>query len=1021
MNQEISKFKFNILGCLTEVNDFKSASVWTDRAKDELTQSDFDNCVIEITQDLLKKNRLDSARQFATYEFSTDLENQVNDLIQSYVSQVTAWNEIISSLKGCRYTEAMNIYHKNSQLFENSQYVQKYNDYLKRCIKKEKDSLVVSIENRDEVGVNEMVDNCKELVSIEEIKVILEQPLYKLLQSFSFEEADQLYSVIKKWYPESKYKEMLLQFKEQQRVEDEIKRADEKNEAEYKKVIQVVETGDYLQSDLLAEEIDSAKWKEKYRQYKSNLIREELEELEKKIPTKLVDSEKLSVLSATDSNILLAARAGSGKTTTIALKVHQLVNHYSVSSDEFLVVAFNDHAAKEFRSRINSYCVEKGEVAREGNTLTFHALANRIARTSKNLLYDKKSEKDPSVSSEHEETRQLSDFVRGIFEEVESKQRGVFQTLFYHFIKSTSEAVRSVFDSTEDYYKYIRNLNHTSLAGQLVKSLPEKYIADYLFENEIFYKGEQVDYKYEWNVKKDLKCSFSYSPDFSLYSRDNKTLKVVIEYFGFTNHHTGYPSFFLTRSESDDYIRDAERKRSLFSKNPVPLVELNADDIEGINLQDESGRSAFEDIFKEKLETAGVKVGRQLSQAEVLSKLPRAEQRRKKLIKQIVSFIAFARKRYSPDDVRVKAKKFNDQKILSSRTGHFLKTAIPVYEKYYETIMASDGEYIDFDGLLNLAIDKLNSGETIFDSKEMEIDVSKLRYLLIDEYQDFTDQFYELIKTIRKVNPSIKMFCVGDDWQAINGFAGSRLEFFEEFEKLFHPATRHYLQTNYRSDKAIVYFGNQIMNGVAGKESLAHSELEGQTTIVNELERIDTQLLSKSGEEHSSNIDFQYMKHARTMLSSEYGNWLKVARHIKTLSTLITKEVNRIGKKKVLVLYRTNLFNNQVNISKIQIALEDLCKSIDGISIQCITSHRSKGLERDIVIVADAVKGRYPLLHPDNELLSVLDYGPSDVIAEERRLLYVAATRAEHSLFIIGDMGDDNKALTDFLGFCCLR
>ena len=158
------------------------------------------------------------------------------------------------------------------------------------------------------------------------------------------------------------------------------------------------------------------------------------------------------------------------------------------------------------------------------------------------------------------------------------------------------------------------------------------------------------------------------------------------------------------------------------------------------------------------------------------------------------------------------------------------------------------------------------------------------------------------------------------------------------------------------------------------------------------------------------------MKHARTMLSSEYGNWLKVARHIKTSSTLITKEVNRIGKKKVLVLYRANLFNNQVNISKIQIALEDLCKSIDGISIQCITSHRSKGLERDIVIVADAVKGRYPLLHPDNELLSVLDYGPSDVIAEERRLLYVAATRAEHSLFIIGDMGDDNKALTDFLG-----
>ena len=1022
MSNESSRYKFNIIGCLTEVNDFKSASVWVTKAKNVLSEYDFEICIIEVAEDLLKKNKLDSARHLASYGFSTNLENQLNELIQSYVAviqknvaQTTAWNEVISSLEKRRYTEAEDIYSRNSKIFDNSQYSKKYSDHLDICRKKEKDSLNASIENKDEIRINEVIEKCKELISSEELNLILEQSLYKLLRSFNFDEADHLYDSLKGHYPESVYKEMFLQVKKQQKVEDELRKEDKSNEKTYQEAIQIADTGNYSKSDFTAEELSLSGWKDKYLQYKSNLMREELSKLEEKINTKLVDSEKLSVLSATDKNILLAARAGSGKTTTIALKVHQLVNHYGVNPDEFLVVAFNDDAAKEFRSRINNYCVEKRGVAQEGNTLTFHALANRIARTSKNLLYDKKPDKEPSVSSEHRETRQLSDFVRELFEEVESEQRGLFQTLFYHFIKSTSEAVHSVFDSPDEYYQYIRNLSHTSLAGQSVKSIPEKYIADFLFENEIFYQREPVDYEYEWNVKKDLECSFSYSPDFSLYSGDNKTLKVVIEYFGFTNQHTGYPNFFLTRSESDDYIRDAERKRTLFSESQIPLVELNADDTESIDLHEDAGRSAFEDIFREKLEKTGVKVGKQLSQAEVLSKLPRAEQRRKKLIKQIASFIAFARKRYSPEDVRVKANKFYDQKILSSRTGHFLKMAIPVYEKYHETIMDSDGEYIDFDGLLSLAIDRLDSGETTFTSKEMEIDVSKLRYLLIDEYQDFTDQFYELIKTIRKVNPSIRMFCVGDDWQAINGFAGSRLEFFEEFENLFQPGTRHYLQTNYRSDKSIVSCGNSIMNGVSGKESIAYSKLDGQVTLVNELEMIDIQLLSKSDEEYSSNFDYKYMQHARAMLASKAANWLKVARHIKTISNLLLKEIDKIEKKNVLILYRANMFNNQVNISKIQIALEDLCKSIDGITIQCSTSHKSKGSERDIVIVADAVNGRYPLLHPDNELLNVLDYGPSDVIAEERRLLYVAVTRAKHSLFILGDTGDGKKELSDYL------
>ena len=54
---------------------------------------------------------------------------------------------------------------------------------------------------------------------------------------------------------------------------------------------------------------------------------------------------------------------------------------------------------------------------------------------------------------------------------------------------------------------------------------------------------------------------------------------------------------------------------------------------------------------------------------------------------------------------------------------------------------------------------------------------------LIDEYQDFSLLFSELISTIRRYNKDVRIFCVGDDWQAINGFAGSSTKYFYQFEE----------------------------------------------------------------------------------------------------------------------------------------------------------------------------------------------------------------------------------------------
>jgi DNA helicase IV len=71
--------------------------------------------------------------------------------------------------------------------------------------------------------------------------------------------------------------------------------------------------------------------------------------------------------------------------------------------------------------------------------------------------------------------------------------------------------------------------------------------------------------------------------------------------------------------------------------------------------------------------------------------------------------------------------------------------------------------------------------------------------------------------------------------------------------------------------------------------------------------------------------------------------------------------------------------------------------------IKVSTTHGFKGLQGKVVVVLDAVAGRYPLIHPDWIYLRVLGESLSEIVAESRRLFYVAVTRAADTLIIFTD------------------
>ena len=62
------------------------------------------------------------------------------------------------------------------------------------------------------------------------------------------------------------------------------------------------------------------------------------------------------------------------------------------------------------------------------------------------------------------------------------------------------------------------------------------------------------------------------------------------------------------------------------------------------------------------------------------------------------------------------------------------------------------------------------------------------------------------------------------------------------------------------------------------------------------------------------------------------------------------------------------------------------------------TAHKYKGLQKDVVIILDAIPRCYPLIHPDLMFTRVFGDSIESVVNEERRLFYVALTRAVETL-----------------------
>lgn len=752
-----------------------------------------------------------------------------------------------------------------------------------------------------------------------------------------------------------------------------------------------------------------------------------------------LDNEQAMAVIDSHKNTLVSARAGSGKTSTLVAKIVFLISKYNYNPDEIIAFVFNKKAKEEINKRLNGTTVnEQPLLSNSGIAFTFHSFAYRI-------MYSicGENERYGEILFDREDTPYRSLFIQSILKEVPKEQ------LYSFFRDEMFQIKKSKFASEQEFFESLRSSRYDTLDGRVVRSKAEKIICDYLFEHDIKYIYEneyylnsaykicRKDCRKRLYELKDVFGEESIKPDFVLAETNtpwehwgisgNESLErireinasgVIGDYYIYKNK-MGWKRWFFKKEWVDEDVEAGKYQQQI--KDLQPLIETTYDD--------NWSREDFENRIEEILRSRNLYKPR-LPLDELIRRV--WDSQVKRFSTMVEQFINRAELLF-PNEKDI-LKKIIEDTDVDGRTRSFLNISMDCYNRYLEylagdrprenlaTIITKNGQEkeinfdrsgIDFPMLLQKATDAINEN---YDSDFLSNDetiysfLSKKRLILVDEYQDFSRLYLQAIRAVRRTCPRAKLFAVGDDWQAINGFAGSDTEYFEHFEKYFAEDTKRLeLSTNYRSGQEVIEYARRFMKNSLNRTDnfVGYKETIGDVSII---DPTDTEIDYKGD---SDNIYKDVMRPSSERNPSKYSVQL-----VKTVAEIIKEHPH----EKIMILHR----NNDTSIWRVSIESfkKRLERALGGMhimnkvdyekNVSVMTMHKSKGLESDVVIILEADEGIIPSYHPDTMLYTVFGDTEETVLKEQKRLFYVAMTRAKDHLYILHI---ENKNHNGFIGF----
>lgn len=296
------------------------------------------------------------------------------------------------------------------------------------------------------------------------------------------------------------------------------------------------------------------------------------------------------------------------------------------------------------------------------------------------------------------------------------------------------------------------------------------------------------------------------------------------------------------------------------------------------------------------------------------------------------------------------------------RAQLFAKTIWTITEAYSRKL--DEAGRIDFDSMIADAVTLVETGQY----------KSPYSLVLVDEFQDISDPRAKLVKALKQQSAFAKLFVVGDDWQSIYRFAGSDITIFTQFEEHFGASWKGRLQQTYRC--------NQLLADTAARfiqRNPAQLKKEVRSTrpaIARSIRVIPMDLdRGKPGFGEACHLILDRLDQFLERISSQWRT--------------------ESGQKlKVLVLWRYNLLD----------PFRGGRRTYANIEVTGLSFHRSKGLEADYTVLLDVSEGDYgvPSRIEEDELLNLVIPRPETfAYAEERRLFYVALTRASRGVYLL--------------------
>jgi len=680
----------------------------------------------------------------------------------------------------------------------------------------------------------------------------------------------------------------------------------------------------------------------RYKEYFDNMF----VDIDKNI---ILDKEQREAIICEEDNLLILSGAGSGKTTTITGKVKYLIDKKNINPKSIAVVTFTKKAKEELEHKIND------KMNLDIDIYTFHSLGLKIIKNYDNVICDIVEEKD--------KYKIISDYIKNTL----FKDKNKFDKFFEAFKDKTkfNEEYR-LFDNYIDYHNYMYKRKYITsnttmndyikeqtarrksylrtLNGEYCKSKEEVDIANFLYLN-------CIDYEYEKQYKKIDKSI--YKPDFYIEQNNNYN---YIEHFGVDriyNTNTRY-----TEKELKDYLSNMKLKLDYHKKEKL-------EDLFIITHSKVEGKSNYLEVLKQFLIKKGYVLKRR-SNEDVYEKLKQTSEDRYivDFINRIaIPFIGYFKKTdYNIDDLD----KFkNDDDIILNKQIDVMKD---IFINYEEKLKSKN--LIDFEDMINRAYKIMPKVK----EKDLGVDY---KYIIIDEYQDVSIQRFNLTKRISKLFSS-KIIAVGDDYQSIFGFSGSRIDLMTEFKSYLEDAKQIPITNVYRNSQELIDIATNFINK-------NNSQIKKKLSSI---KRLDNPV---------------------EIFIYDDSNYLETNTNKSILvDEIIDKIYNKDNKSKILLLQRYNsdidtILNNNLFLKKNSESI--INKRHNDIKIDYLTIHKSKGLEYDNCILINATDDKYgfPSKIEDEKVIKILKPKLNEKIdyPEERRLFYVALTRTKNKLYIV--------------------